>query len=204
MTAERISLAFLAAFGGLLAAGPATAQTLSFPEPPPAAPPPAFLVLEQERLLTDSAYGREVLAQNREEADALRAEGQSLDRQFEAEERSLTEQRPSLTPEEFRALADAFDAKVVATRREQEEKGVALGQRAEQRRRDFFRRVAPILLEILEASGAAAVVEQRTLLIAKQDLNITDQVIKRLDELYRAEQEGGDAPAPEDPNETTE
>ncbi|MEM9642306.1 MAG: OmpH family outer membrane protein [Pseudomonadota bacterium] len=182
----------------------ATVQTASaqvfdpqaYPVPQPDAKP--FLVLEQDRLLADSLLGKAIQAGNEAAADSLRREGQSLDRQFEEEERQLTAQREVLTPDEFRVLADAFDEKVVATRQAQEERAAVLNREAEARQRDFFRRVGPILLEILEETGASAVIEQRGLLVSKQDLNITDEVIKRLDAVYNAEQATGGAPPPAD------
>ena len=149
------------------------------------------LVVDQDRLLTGSLLGREILAQNATEAEALREEGRQLDRQFEDEERALTEQRPTLSPEEFRTLADAFDEKVVRTRAEQQEKSNELAQRVENRRIDFFQQVAPILEAILAETGAAAVIDERATLVANQDLNITGEVIKRLDEVHLARQSGG-------------
>ncbi|WP_112322594.1 OmpH family outer membrane protein [Oceanibium sediminis] len=154
--------------------------------PPPASAPAAFLILDQDRLFAGSQMGQAIIALNESEAQALRDEGQSLDRAFEAEEQALTEQRPELDPDTFRALADAFDEKVVATRAAQEEKAAALAARSDQRRREFFRRAGPILLRILDESGAGAVVDLRGVLVAKQDLNITDEAIKRLDAAYPA------------------
>ncbi|MEM9429041.1 MAG: OmpH family outer membrane protein [Pseudomonadota bacterium] len=152
-------------------------------------PSPPFLVIDQDRLLSTSETGREVLAAEAMEREALQREGEALDRQFEAEERDLTERRQTLDPETFRALADAFDEKVVATRRRQEQKAIAITRDGEERRRAFFEAVTPILVELLQETGAAAVVDHRSLLISKQDLNITDEVIKRLDQRRR------DAPA---------
>jgi len=166
-----------------LAPGAGRAQLLDFPIPP-VRNAPAFLVVDQERILRVSREGRDILALNEAEAGQLRAEGQRLDLQFEAEERALSDQRADMDPVAFRALADAFDEKVVATRREQQEKAAALALRAENRQLTFFRKVAPILLEILDETGAAAVVEERILLISKGDLNITEEVITRLDEAY--------------------
>lgn len=154
---------------------------------------PAFLVVDQERVLRESLFGQDLRRTDTEEADLLRAEAEALDRAFEAEELELTEKRPTLPPDEFRALADAFDEKVVRTRQEQQNKANALAQRSEQRQRALFQRLAPVLLAILTETGASAVVDQRTLLIAKGDLNITDEVIKRLDDVYR--QENPDGPA---------
>lgn len=169
----------------LVLAVPAGAQQLGYPVPQAQAQP--FLVLEQDRLLTNSLYGQDIIARNEAEAQTLREESQQLDRAFEEEERRLTERRAELPPAEFRELADAFDQKVVRARREQEAKAAALARRVEARQRDFFRRVGPVLLEILEETGAVAVFDQRDVLISKQDLNITEEVIKRLDVAYTAE-----------------
>lgn len=171
----------------LLLAAPAGAQQLGYPVPPAQTQAPPFLVIEQDRLLTDSLYGQDIIARNEAEAQALREESQQLDRAFEEEERQLTERRPGLPPAEFRELADAFDDRVVRARREQEAKATALTRRVETRQREFFRRVGPVLLDILGETGAVAVFDQRDVLISKQDLNITDEVIKRLDVAYTAE-----------------
>lgn len=149
--------------------------------------PPAFLVIEQDALLSGSLFGKDVLAQEERDRRRLLEEGSRLDDAFEAEEQELTEKRKTMDPEAFRALADAFDAKVVATRRDQEQKAIDLNRAADERRRAFLNRVAPVLLEFLDKTGASAVMDRRSVLIAKQDLNITDEVIKRLDEIYRAE-----------------
>ncbi|MSU89927.1 OmpH family outer membrane protein [Rhodobacteraceae bacterium 2CG4] len=200
MPARRHVLALLAV---LLPAAPVAAQDGDFPVARSAEQPPAFLILDQDRLFSGSRHGRQIIDRNEAEADALRAEGEQLDRQFEAEERTLTQRRSELEPNEFRRLADAFDEKVVATRREQEEKAAQLNQRIERRRREFFRRVGPVLLEILEQTGAVAIIEQRSVLIAKQDLNITDEAIKRLDTTFVGEQhqdpDAGDAATDTDP-----
>ncbi|MHA3978624.1 OmpH/Skp family outer membrane protein [Halovulum sp. GXIMD14794] len=182
----------------LLPLGPVAAQTPGSLLPAQASPPP-FLILDQDRLFANSALGKAVIATNEEETDALRREGEALDLQFEAEERELTERRKELEPVEFRRLADAFDEKVVATRREQEEKAAQLQQRIDRRRRDFFREAGPVLLGILEETGAVAIVEQRSILIGKQDLNITEEAIKRLDAAFAAQQQQDlDGTAPDD------
>lgn len=186
MTAWRHVLALLVV---LLPASGALPQEGAFPIAREAGTPPPFLILDQERLFSGSEYGQQIISLNEAEADELRAEGEQLDEQFEAEERALTERRNEMEPAAFRSLADAFDEKVVATRREQEEKAAQLNQRAEARRREFFRRAGPVLLGILEQTGAVGIIEQRSVLIAKQDLNITDEAIKRLDAALETEQQ---------------
>lgn len=158
-----------------------------------------FLVLDQERFFTQSEFGRSLIARSEREADELRRESDALDRQFEAEERALTEQRVELAPDAFRELADAFDEKVIRARAEQEAKAQALASRSEARRREFFREAAPVLLRLLEDSRAGAIVEARSLLLSKQDLNITDEAIKRLDAAIAEQRPGDGGSAPDAP-----
>ena len=104
-----------------------------------------------------------------------------LDASFEAEERQLTEQRPTLPPEEFRKLSDAFDARVVEARRQQDERAGALAQEFDQRRRAFYARVAPILVMLMDRYQAKAIFDETSVLLADQSLNITDEVIAEID-----------------------
>ncbi|NNU80708.1 OmpH family outer membrane protein [Halovulum dunhuangense] len=166
----------------LALAGGLAAQSLGFDIP---REPRPILVLDQDRLYSGSRLGQSLIAANEAETQALRDENAALDRQFEEEERALTAERPSLDPEAFRAKADEFDARVVATRAAQEQKAEALSRRIDRRRAEFFNRVGPVLLELMNQTGAAAVIDQRNVLISRQDLNITDEAIKRLDESYQ-------------------
>lgn len=168
-------LALALTLAGIAAApGPAPAQ-----QAPAAAT--SFLFINQERLLTGSKQGQALLAEEDRERDALRAEARKLDAAFEEEERRLTEQRPTLPPEEFRELSDAFDARVVKARRDQDERASALAQQFDQRRRQFYAQVAPILVMLMDRYGAKAIFDENSVLLADQTLNITDAVIAQID-----------------------
>jgi Skp family chaperone for outer membrane proteins len=188
--AFRSALALALAF----APGPAPAQQ---PAPYP------FLIINQERLLTDSKSGQEILAEEERQRDALRGEARALDASFEAEERRLTEERPNLAGEEFRKLSDAFDARVVEARRQQDERASALAQEFDQRRRAFYARVAPILVMLMDRYQAKAIFDETSVLLADQSLNITEAAIAEID--ARAAEPSPDAgAAPEPPPEKTD
>lgn len=156
----------------------------------PAAP---FLFLNQERILTGSQPGQALLADEDAARDALRAEAAEIDRRFEAEERRLTDLRAGMDPDEFRTLADTFDDEVVAARLEQDDRSAALLRELDQRRRQFFAQVAPILVDLLERYGAHAIFDESSVLLADQTLNITDVVIAEID-ARAAEPDAGAAP----------
>jgi Skp family chaperone for outer membrane proteins len=156
--------------------------------------PPPFLIINQEQILTGSVAGRELLAEEERQRDALRAEARALDAAFEEEEQRLTEQRADLDPAEFRRLSDAFDARVVQARRDQDERSAALAQEFDQRRRAFYARVAPILVSLMDRYRAKAILDENSVLLADQSLNITAAVIAEID-AQAAREEAEPAPA---------
>ena len=146
---------------------------------PPASAP--FLIINQEQILTGSESGRRILAEEERQRDVLRTEARALDSAFEAEERRLTDQRPTLAPDEFRKLSDAFDTRVVKARQDQDDRSARLAQEFDQRRRQFYARVAPMLVTLMDRYGAKAILDETSVLLADQSLNITARVIAELD-----------------------
>lgn len=142
---------------------------------------PAFLILSQERILTGSERGRALLAREDAARDALRETARGIETAFEAEEQRLTEQRATLDAEAFRALADDFDRRVVAARAEQDARAAALAQEFDQARRQFYAGVGPILVRVMERFGALAILDESSVLLSDQALNITDEVIAEID-----------------------
>lgn len=151
-------------------------------QPAPRAPEQAgFLFVNQERLLTGSRTGRALLDAEEAATRELREEARAIDAAFEAEERALAEKRTELAPEEFRVLADAFDARVVEARRLQDERSAGLAQELDQRRRQFFAQVAPLLVAAMERHGAKAIFDENSVLLSDQTVNITDDLILAID-----------------------
>lgn len=182
-----------AAFAGLLASqftipfvGRAAAQEAR----------PPFLYLSEERILTASRAGAALLEQEAAARDALRAEARQIEAAFEDEERQLTDQRATMPPEEFRKLADAFDGRVVEARRQQDERAAQLAQEFDQKRRQFYADVGPVLVKLMERLGAVAILDEKSVLLADQSINITDQVIAEIDRAAAAP-EGTATPAPQ-------
>jgi Skp family chaperone for outer membrane proteins len=179
--------AVVLALAQVLAAGSAVAQAAGEDRPPP------FLLLNQERILSGSRAGQALLAEEEAAREALRAEARDIDRRFEERERELTALRAEMEPEAFRTLADAFDEEVVRARREQDERSTALVIEFEQRRRQFYAEVGPILVGLLSRFGAYAILDEAAVLLADQSLNVTDAVIAEIDARFAPE----DAPPPD-------
>ena len=163
-----------AALAGLLAltSFAAAQDTLTFQSP--------VLVIESDQLYNNSAYGRRIREEIEAENAKIIEENQRIAAELEAEELSLTEQRPTLDPTEFRDLADAFDEKVQIIRREQEAKARLIVRRQEESRREFLTIAAPILERMMLEAGAAVILERRQVLLFRNAVDITRLAAARI------------------------
>ena len=148
--------------------------------------PSPILTIDQERLFSQSLWGKRAAQAVEEAANTLAAENRRIEAEFEAEERELTELRPGMSDEEFRARADAFDARVVEVRRERDAKEQELSQLRDLERQRFFNAAVPVLAEILQSRGAVAILDNRSIFIASDAIDVTDELIARLDETLGA------------------
>ena len=141
------------------------------------------LTIDSERLFDGSDFGRNTAAEFEALAAQLSSENRRIEEELSQEERDITEQRASLTPQEFRELADAFDAKVQEIRREQDTKTRQLNTDLEERRRQFLNAAAPVLEQLMREAGAGVIMERRSVFISSNSIDITDVAISRLNEV---------------------
>ena len=158
------------------AVAPAIAQ--SVPRGPIQSP---ILTIDSDRLFEESAFGQQTITEFEALGAALAAENRRIEEALLVEERDLTDVRPTIDPSEFRALADIFDEKVQETRRAQDTKGRELNAELEERRVVFLNAAVPILEQLMRESGAAIVLEQRSVFISSTAVDITQMAIQRLD-----------------------
>ncbi len=140
-----------------------------------------ILTVESDRLLIDSAFGKRLEQEFEADGAVLAAENRRIEAELTAEEKDLTERRPSMDAEAFRVLADAFDEKVREIRRTQDAKARELTQRREANRVAYLNAVAPVLERMMRESGAAVILERSSVFISANVIDITDTAIARID-----------------------
>ncbi|PIE15267.1 MAG: hypothetical protein CSA68_07985 [Rhodobacterales bacterium] len=156
----------------------------------------SILVINQDRLFRQSLYGERIMAEIQAEKAKLEAAIRQIEADLETEEKALTEQRPKMTTEAFRKLADAFDEKVQGIRKTQQVKGVKLAEKLEHARGEYYQRVLPILAEVMKERGAQIVLDQRMVFASDSSVDITDIVAQRSDATIG---DGTAPPGPADP-----
>ena len=142
-----------------------------------------ILTIDSERLFEDSAFGRSTVEEFETRGAALAAENRAIEEDLIAEEKELTELRATMDPLEFRALADAFDEKVQQTRRTQDAKSRELNAGLDQRRVVFLNAVVPVLEQLMREANAAVVLEQRSVFISSNAVDVTRVAVERVDQL---------------------
>lgn len=175
-TGQAIALG-LCCFLGLPAAV-LQAQQLSLGEQVVRSP---VLTVDRDRLFNTSQFGKRIMAEVQADGAALEAENRRIEAELAAEEKDLTERRPDMAPDDFRALADAFDAKVQRTRSEQAEKARALNERVDRAQQQFVATAGPVLERMMQEAGAAVIMEQRSVFMAANIIDITAQAVSQID-----------------------
>lgn len=138
------------------------------------------VVIDTERLLMETEYGKRLQREIQEARDRLIARNERIASELEAEEQALTEQRPDMPPDEFRDMADAFDTKVTRLRNEAEGNSQQLERRRDRAPLQFMRVAQPVLAELLDEAEAVVMLDRRSVLLHDNVADVTDLAIMRI------------------------
>ena len=159
----------------LLCAAPVAAQQQD------AAPAVTVLVVDMQRIKSDTAAGRDMLNKTVEIRkriqDAIAARAESL----REEEQRLAEERDSLDPADFRERVRAFEQQVFANREFSERESRRL-QLVLSRASGMLReRATLVLAAIMREREAELLLDATQIVLSADRLDITNEAIRRLD-----------------------
>ena len=99
------------------------------------------------------------------------------------EEKELSAQRKILSLDEFRPMALEFDKKVSIIRTEQGAKEKNLNSKARREEAEFYKRIYPLLYELLLDRGGLVLIDQRNVVLWDSTVDITDDAIKLINQV---------------------
>lgn len=175
----RRPIRYLTAIAWLLLVAPVWAQE-------PGVTQSQIVTVDSELIFASTSVGQQITTELEEKVAVLASENRRIASDLEAEELELTELRKTMAATEFRVLADAFDQKVKRIRLEQDTKQRELQQLRDAERQSFVDAIGPLLSSIAREHGALVVLERRNVLLSADRINITQQVIDRIDEALAA------------------
>ncbi len=141
----------------------------------------SILVLNQDRLLQQTEFGLRIQQEIEDASNTLAAQNRTIEQQLVTEELSLTEQRPTMSPDDFRVLADEFNVRVDGIRAAQAAKARDLQTQSDAAQQRFFEETFPVLLQIVETRGASVLLDSRTVLLSAGSVDITEVAIDAID-----------------------
>lgn len=175
---------------------PALSQQPAGPALAPGAPVTGILTIDPERLFEETSFGQRVQRDIEARAATLSAENRRIEAELIAEERDLTERRADLPTDEFRELANAFDEKVKRIRAEQDAKAQVLQGFRDTERQRFFGQIGNELSKILVERRAVILLDRRNVVISAEAIDVTNDLIRRIDAAIGDGTEEPDAPDP--------
>lgn len=154
------------------------------------------LTLDWEQLFEETLWGKRIRSDLSEASRALNAENNRIADDLIAEEKALTDRRPTMDPKVFRTEADAFDERATAIRNAQKAKAQALSQNFETARQEFFSAVAPLLDDMLASRGAVVVLDRRVIIRGLAEADVTAELVKLVDARLNAGPADDGIPSP--------
>ena len=139
------------------------------------------LTVDPDRMFAESQFGVAAVARLEAAQAALLAENKALETALEAEERSLTDRRPTLPADEFRARADAFNIKAEEIRAARLAKARSLTTLRDEDRQKFLAAVVPILGDLMGEMGALVILDKKLVFLSFDRVDVTDRAIARID-----------------------
>lgn len=139
------------------------------------------VVVDMQRVLREAAVAVQLRQIELEERRALRARLDAITEQLRTEEAYLTDVRDSTEREQFDAMVEDFDRRVREARQEAQETSASFQSRFSEAFAALDQDIVPVIADILDERGASLALDRRSVLIMREDIDITREVIDRLD-----------------------
>jgi outer membrane protein len=162
-----------AAFGQTPGGAPAAAAA--------PAGPPKIAVINVDRLVTDSALGKEAFARVKRIADSKKEEGDKLTKELRDMEQKLADQGASLADDKKEALQKTYQERAIAFKRFQDDAQRSLDEAQKKELEELQKRVMPVITQVGKERGFTLIFNkfQSGLVYADEAVDVTDDVLKR-------------------------
>ena len=137
----------------------------------------SVFTVDMGKLFRSSDFGKKIISTNNIAREELQNENEELESLLLSEEKELSEQRKILSSDEFRPKALSFDEKVSIIRTEQGKKEENLKNKVRKEEAEFYKRIYPLLYELLLEQGGLILMDQRNVVLWDSTVDVTDEAI---------------------------
>ncbi|HTY42184.1 MAG TPA: OmpH family outer membrane protein [Thermoanaerobaculia bacterium] len=176
---KRFVLTVAAALTAAIASAQGAPAAAAAPAPAPAGPV-KIGVINVERLVQESALGKEAFNRVKKLNDSKKEEGEKLQKELRDMEQKLADQGSSMADDKREALQKSYQEKAIAFKRFQDDANRDLEAAQKKELSELERRVFPVINQVGKEKGYTLVFNkfQSGLVYADDSVDITDEVLK--------------------------
>lgn len=162
------------------------------------APAVKIAVIDVQRVLTESAAGKQSFERLKKVRDAKVEEGRKLEKDLRDLEKRISDQKFSLSEDKLNELQKDYQARAIAFKRFQDDADRELEEAQKKELRELEKRIMPVIEAMGKERGYTAIFNkyQSGLVYADSGADVTEAVVKRFDEAAAASTSA--PPAPKD------
>ena len=108
------------------------------------------------------------------------------EKKIQEEEKKLIQQKKIISPEKYREQVSGLRSKVSALQKERNTLLETVAKQRNKARNELLRTLNPIIKEYMEEKKIRMVVDKKSLLLADENLNITEDIIVRLNKKLKS------------------
>jgi len=138
-------------------------------------------IVDMDTLMQKSSAAQNVRAQIDKKRSAYQGELKALDQQLAATKQGLMKGETKLTPEELKKKQGIFYEKVMAAQKKTQTEQRAMDAAVERSLNELRKKTALIIRDVAKERKIDVVLSHQAVIIAASALDITDEVLARLD-----------------------
>lgn len=150
--------------------------------PATAVGPAVVLIVNTDAVFAQSKVGQSIRSQFEEQAKQLRAEGQKMDSSLQADEKKLSEERALLSQDDLKKKVQDLQRRAAEFQQSMQQKSQALQLGLQRANAKVEAALRPIFADVLKEKGGTVLLDQSVVLAGGADLDISAEVLKRLNE----------------------
>ncbi len=142
--------------------------------------------LDFKYVLNNSAAGKKAQTFLKSKLDKGIKSIQEKEKNLLSEEKKLIEQKKILSSEDYKNKVNELRSKVSSLQKERNSLLNSVAKQRAKAKNELLKTLNPIIKEYMKENNIRMVLHKKSLLLADENLEITDQIIKRLDKKLKS------------------
>jgi len=144
-------------------------------------PSPKIVIVDVEKILSDSKAAQSLQKQLKEKREAFQKEFAGKESQLKETEKTLMAEREKLSQEDFAKKRQDYEKKIMETRGLYQKRRNSLDQGVAKAMGTLRKSIAEAAAKVADEKGYDIVLTREGVMIAEKNLDITQDVLKELD-----------------------